>query len=97
MTTSPRCWLACWLLLPPPPPQDPSDRVALQAALLLANLSRFDFPHPWHQLLPDLAGAAALDGPLPLRSKQRAVTALKHVLRALRGGWVALVGVDEVG
>ena len=64
---------------------DPSDRVALQATLLATNIARFDFPSPWASLLRDLAAAAAPGGGLPPAGRLRALTALKHVLRALQG------------
>jgi hypothetical protein len=64
---------------------DPSERVALQAALLVTNAARFDVPRPWEALLPELAGAAAAEAPTPPAAKRRALVALKHVLRALRG------------
>lgn len=64
--------------------QDTSDRIALQAALLIANICRFDVPRPWSSLLPDLANAAAVDSPIYLGFKTRALTALKYVLRSLR-------------
>ncbi len=64
---------------------DTSERVALQAALLVTNAARFDVPRPWEALLPELAGAAAAEAPTPTAAKRRALVALKYVLRALRG------------
>jgi len=64
--------------------QDPSDRVSTQAALLITNIARFDFPRPWPSLLPDLVSAAAMESHVPLQAKSRALMALKFVLRALR-------------
>jgi hypothetical protein len=64
--------------------QDPSDRVSLQAALLVSNIARFDVPRPWDTLLPDLSTASTIQHPSPWKSKFRALLALKHVLRALR-------------
>lgn len=64
--------------------QDPSDRVSLQAALLIANIARFDVPRPWNSLLLDLSTASTIQHPSPWQSKFRALLALKHVLRALR-------------
>lgn len=64
--------------------QDPSDRVSLQAALLISNIARFDVPRPWGTLLPDLSTASTIQHPSPWQSKFRALLALKHVLRALR-------------
>jgi hypothetical protein len=64
---------------------DPSERVAAQVALLIANVARFDAPLPWESLLSDLAGAAAVESPVPLAGKVRALSTLKLVLRALRG------------
>jgi hypothetical protein len=64
--------------------QDTSERVALQTGLLITNIARFDFPRPWASLLADLAAAAAVDSAVPLPAKARALTTLKHVLRALR-------------
>jgi hypothetical protein len=66
--------------------QDPSDRVALQAALLIANIALFDVPQPWETLLADLATASSLESPVPMHCKERALTALKYSLRGLRGG-----------
>lgn len=64
--------------------QDPSDRVALQIGLLITNIGRFDVPRPWESLIPDLANAAAVESPVPMPAKVRALTALKYLLRALR-------------
>ncbi|PSC67511.1 importin-11 isoform X1 [Micractinium conductrix] len=64
---------------------DPSDRVALQITLLITNIARFDVPQPWATLLPDLAAAAAEESSVAVPAKKRALTALKHVLQALRG------------
>ena len=64
--------------------QDTSDRVALQAGLLITNIARFDVPRPWQSLLPDLVAAAALESPVAPEAKSRALTALKYILRALR-------------
>ncbi|KAL4448640.1 hypothetical protein ABPG75_005859 [Micractinium tetrahymenae] len=63
---------------------DPSDRVALQITLLVTNIARFDVPQPWPTLLPDLIAAAAEDSPVDPAAKRRALTALKHILQALR-------------
>ena len=64
--------------------QDPSDRVALQISLLITNMGRFDVPRPWESLIPDLSNAAAIESPIPMQSKVRALTTLKYLLRALR-------------
>lgn len=40
---------------------------------------------PWENLLPDLMAAAAEESPVSLVGKQRALTALKYVLQALKG------------
>lgn len=64
--------------------QDPSDRVATQSGLLITNMARFDVPRPWGSLLPELASAAAMESPILVGAKSRALTALKYVLRALR-------------
>lgn len=64
---------------------DPSDRVALQVTLLITNIARFDAPQPWEQLLPDLLAAASQESPVAPAGKLRALTALKHVLQALKG------------
>lgn len=61
-----------------------SSRVAVQLALLVTNISRFDFPPHWPNLLTDLASACMPDSPVPLPGRERAMLALKHVLRALR-------------
>lgn len=67
---------------------DPSDRVALQIALLIANMARFDVPRPWATLLPDLAAASGPESTLGPAPKTRALKALKHAVRSLRGGSV---------
>ena len=64
--------------------QDPSDRVSMQAGLLITNIARFDFPRPWHNLLPNLAAAAAIESSVPIQAKSRALSAIKYILRALR-------------
>ncbi|KAK9845638.1 hypothetical protein WJX84_002303, partial [Apatococcus fuscideae] len=61
-----------------------SSRIAVQLALLVTNISRFDFPAHWPSLLTDLASACMPDSPVPLPGRERAMLALKHVLRALR-------------
>jgi hypothetical protein len=79
-------------LAPPPPRASPLCCAAapvLQVTLLITNIARFDAPQPWQQLLPDLLAAAAEDSPVPPAGKQRALTALKHVLQALKGGCLA--------
>jgi hypothetical protein len=63
---------------------DPSERVALQAALLMANIARFDVPSPWSGLLTDLSNAARNTSAFAFAVKPRALRALKHTLRALR-------------
>eukprot|EP00884_Botryococcus_braunii_P020366 jgi/Botrbrau1/7012/Bobra.0165s0041.1 len=63
---------------------DPSRRVAVQLSLLIANVARFDFPNPWTTMMEELVGAAALNGPTSFPQKERALMALKHVVRALR-------------
>ena len=79
-------------LAPPPPRASPLCCAAapvLQVTLLITNIARFDAPQPWQQLLPDLLAAAAEDSAVPPAGKQRALTALKHVLQALKGGCLA--------
>ncbi|KAK9865409.1 hypothetical protein WJX84_004910 [Apatococcus fuscideae] len=61
-----------------------SSRVAVQLALLVTNISRFDFPSHWPGLLSDLAIACMPDSPVAFSGRERAMLALKHVLRALR-------------
>ncbi len=61
-----------------------SSRIAVQLALLVTNISRFDFPSHWPNLLSELAGACMPDSAVPLPGRERAMLALKHVLRALR-------------
>ena len=61
-----------------------SSRIAVQLALLVTNISRFDFPPHWPNLLSELAGACMPDSPVPIPGRERAMLALKHVLRALR-------------
>ena len=63
---------------------DPSERVGMQMALLIANIARFDFPTHWPTLLTQLAEASAFEGPTSLAIKRRALRALKHVVKALR-------------
>ena len=79
-------------LAPPPPRASPLCCAAapvLQVTLLITNIARFDAPQPWQQLLPDLLAAAAEDSAVPPAGKQRPLTALKHVLQALKGGCLA--------
>ena len=66
---------------------DPSERVALQVSLLITNIARFDAPHPWASLLPDLQAAAAEGSGVAPAGRLRALKALKRVLQALRGKW----------
>ena len=61
-----------------------SSKIAVQLALLVTNISRFDFPPHWPGLLTDLTSACMPDSPVPLPGRERAMLALKHVLRALR-------------
>lgn len=44
---------------------------------------------PWESLLPDLLSAAAEESAVAPAGKQRALTALKHVLQALKGELLA--------
>jgi hypothetical protein len=72
--------------------RDPSERIALHGALLMANVARFDVPLRWPGLLPSLAAAARWEeGGTSAAAKARALRALKHVIGAL-GGTRACVG-----
>lgn len=64
--------------------QDPSDKVALQTSLLIANIGRVDVPSPWSSLLSDLCDAAEVASPVSMHLKVRALFTLKHVLKALK-------------
>ncbi|KFM27585.1 Importin-11 [Auxenochlorella protothecoides] len=64
---------------------EPSSRVAVQLALLISNLARFDVPRPWDSLVGDLAASAGMDSPTSLESKLRSLRALKHCVRGLKG------------
>ena len=63
---------------------DPSDRVALQAALLIANIARYDVPRPWASLLPGLAELSKIESSSDVVVKKRSLNALKFTFRALR-------------
>lgn len=64
--------------------QDPSERVALQAALLISNIARFDVPRPWTNLLKDLMEFSSLGFSSLFIIKKRALKALKFTIRGLR-------------
>ena len=80
-----------------------SDRVALQIALLAANVARFDFPGKWPNLLAELASAAQWQGQDSAPRHWHALVALKHVVRALRNKRIVveqppmLLGIRELG
>jgi len=71
---------------PPPPPhaantaQPAAEKaVWVQMMLLVANIARYDLPREWPGLLSSLSEEG--NG----RGNQRALRALKHVIRALKG------------
>ena len=80
-----------------------SDRVALQIALLAANVARFDFPGKWPNLLAELSNAAQWRGQDSAPRHWHALVALKHVVRALRNKRIVveqppmLLGIREMG
>lgn len=63
---------------------DPSERVAVQAALLVANIAQFDFPHPWQDLLAQLINLSGSHGGVPLERRHRALKAIKYTARVLQ-------------
>ena len=65
----------------------PSERVATQACLLVANVARFDVPRRWPELLGELLASSRPGNAVSRRS--RALKALKHVCRAMAGTRVA--------
>ena len=66
--------------------REPSERVALHVALLIANIARFDAPRRWPGLMPALLGAARWsEGGTSVAGKARALRCLKHVFAALGG------------
>jgi hypothetical protein len=63
---------------------DPSDQIALQLTLLIANMAQFDFPSGWPHLLSALVGAAAWEQPASSpAAKIRAMRTVKHVVAVL--------------
>ncbi len=80
-----------------------SDRVALQIALLAANVARFDFPGKWPNLLAELSSAAQWQGQDSAPRHWHALVALKHIVRALRNKRIVveqppmLLGIRELG
>ena len=66
--------------------REPSERVALHVALLIANIARFDAPRRWPGLLPSLLAASRWEeGGTSAAGKARALRCLKHVFAALGG------------
>jgi hypothetical protein len=66
--------------------RDPSERIALHGALLMANVARFDVPRRWPGLLASLGAAARWEeAGTSVVAKTRALRALKHVVAALGG------------
>ena len=63
---------------------DPSDQIALQLTLLIANMAQFDFPSGWPHLISALVGAATWEQPASSpAAKIRAMRAVKHVVAVL--------------
>jgi hypothetical protein len=63
---------------------EPSDQVALQLGLLIANMAQFDFPAEWPHLLTALAsGAEWGNAAVPGAAKLRAMRTAKQVVLAL--------------
>eukprot|EP00217_Crustomastix_stigmatica_P013008 CAMPEP_0183808506 /NCGR_PEP_ID=MMETSP0803_2-20130417/43761_1 /TAXON_ID=195967 /ORGANISM="Crustomastix stigmata, Strain CCMP3273" /LENGTH=369 /DNA_ID=CAMNT_0026053303 /DNA_START=54 /DNA_END=1159 /DNA_ORIENTATION=- len=81
---------------------EPSERVAVQLALLVANVARVDYPDRWPHLVRGLLGAAAwANGQTPPEQKDRALRVLKHTLSAVasRSAFMRqrLLGTGSVG
>lgn len=63
---------------------DPSDQIALQLTLLIANMAQFDFPSGWPHLLSALVGAADWEQPASSpAAKIRAMRTVKQVVAIL--------------
>jgi len=62
---------------------DPSPRIAVQLSLLIANMSKYDFPTPWSTLLSDLINLA-MSSTAPIPQRLRVLKTLKHVLVSLQ-------------
>jgi hypothetical protein len=64
-------------------PNDPSETIAIQALLLIANIAQFDYPDKWPELLDRLMGMGLQEGGLPLARRHRPLKAIKYVSRSL--------------
>ena len=63
---------------------DPSEQVALQLTLLIANMAQFDYPQDWPHLLSALVDAVDWDMPgTSPAAKVRAMRTVKHVVARL--------------
>lgn len=62
---------------------DPSPRIAIQIPILIANISKYDFPNPWSTLLSDLINIA-MSNTAPIPQRLRVLKTLKHVLVSLQ-------------
>lgn len=63
---------------------EPSEQIALQLTLLIANMAQFDFPSGWPHLLSALVGAATWEQQTVSPAvKIRAMRAVKHVVVVL--------------
>jgi hypothetical protein len=65
--------------------EDPSDRVAIQSGLLIANICRFDFPDAWKDVLEVLYYKGSGQNHLiPLERQYRPLKAIKYIIQALQ-------------
>jgi hypothetical protein len=67
-------------------PHDPSDRVAVQACILISNIAQFDFPDRWPSLMESLLSMSKKDSlwQLPPEKRHRPLKALKYTVRILQ-------------
>lgn len=63
---------------------DPSDRVAVQGGLLIANIARFDYPDSWATLIQDLVYKSSVSSDLLVENRCRPLKTLKYVVKALQ-------------
>ena len=65
--------------------QDPSDKVALQTSLLIANIGRVDVPSPWSSLLSDLCDAAEVASPVSMQFKSQGSFHIETCFKSAEG------------
>ena len=67
-------------------PHDPSDRVAVQACILISNIVQFDFPDRWPSLMKTLVCMSKKENlwQLPPEKRHRPLKALKYAVRILQ-------------